>query len=118
MPDQILEMSRKFHGILTSRTQQLALLMEFWTQASRDEAMRQAVLSHYRTFERFFVDLIELGVAEGTLSPIDPAAGGQLLLTLTSGLFFQCLLDPTGADWGQAAERSIRIVLDSMRRET
>jgi len=116
VPDRILAMSRKFQDILTSRTQRLALIMEFWTQASRDEAMRQAVLSHYRTFQRFFVDLIELGVAEGTLSPIDPAAGGQVFLSLTSGLFFQGLLDPTGADWGKVAERSIRIVLDSMRR--
>ena len=116
VPDRILAMSRKFQDILTSRTQQLALIMEFWTQASRDEAMRQAVLSHYRTFQQFFVDLIELGVAEGTLSPIDPAAGGQVFLSVTSGLFFQGLLDPTGADWGRVAERSIRIVLDSMRR--
>ncbi len=116
VPDRILAMSRKFQDILTSRTQQLALIMEFWTQASRDEAMRQAVLSHYRAFQQFFVDLIELGVAEGTLSPIDPAAGGQVFLSLTSGLFFQGLLDPTGADWGKVAERSIRIVLDSMRR--
>ena len=116
VPDQILAMSRKFQNILTSQTQQLALLMEFWTQASRNEAIRQAVLSHYRTFQQFFVDLVELGVAEGTLSPIDPAAGGQVFLSLTSGLFFQGLLDPTGADWGQVAERSIRILLDSIRR--
>jgi len=116
VPDRILAMSRKFQDILASRTQQLALIMEFWTQASRDETMRQAVLSHYRAFQRFFVDLIELGVAEGTLSPVDPAAGGQVFLSLTSGLFFQGLLDPTGADWGKVAERSIRIVLDSMRR--
>ncbi len=116
VPDRILAMSRKFQDILTSRRQQLALIMEFWTQASRDEAMRQAVLSHYRTFQQFFVDLIELGVAEGTLSPIAPSAGGQVFLSLTSGLFFQGLLDPVGADWGKVAERSIRIVLDSMRR--
>jgi len=116
VPDRILAMSRKFQDILTSRTQRLALIMEFWTQASRDEAIRQAVLAHYRTFQRFFVDLVELGVAEGTLRPTDPAAGGQVFLSLTSGLFFQGLLDPTGADWGKVAERSIRIVLDSMRR--
>ncbi|MCD6286441.1 MAG: TetR/AcrR family transcriptional regulator [Anaerolineae bacterium] len=116
VPDRVLAMSGKFQDILTSRTPQLALIMEFWTQASRDEGMRQAVLSHYRAFQQFFVDLIELGVAEGTLSPIDPAAGGQVFLSLTSGLFFQGLLDPTGADWGKVAERSTRIVLDSMRR--
>ncbi len=116
VPDRILAMSREFQDILTSRPQQLALIMEFWTQASRDEVMRQAVLSHYCAFQQFFVDLVELGVAEGTLSPIDPAAGGQVFLSLTSGLFFQGLLDPTGADWGKVAERSIRIVLDSMRR--
>jgi AcrR family transcriptional regulator len=116
VPDRILAMSGQFQDILTSRTQQLALIMEFWTQASRDEAMRQAVLSHYRAFQQLFVDLIELGVAEGTLSPMDPASGGQVFLSLTSGLFFQGLLDPAGADWGKVAERSIRIVLDSMRR--
>ena len=76
VPDRILAMSRRFQEILTSLAPQVALIMEFWTQASRDEALCQAVLSHYRAFQQFFVDLIELGVAEGTLSPIDPATGG------------------------------------------
>jgi len=116
VPDRILTMSHKFQDILTSQTQQVALILELWTQASRDETIRQAVLAPYRTFQQFFVDLIKLGVAEGTLSPTDPAAAGQVLLSLTSGLFFQGLLDPCGADWGKVAETSIRIVLDSMRR--
>ena len=116
VPDRLLAMSHAFQGFLTSQPQQLALILEFWTQASRDETMRQAVLSSYHTFLKFFIDLISVGVAEGTLAPIDPTTGGQVLLSLTSGLFFQGLLDPTGADWGEVAENSIQTVLASMRR--
>lgn len=112
VPDRIRSMARKFQGILSSQTPQLALILEFWTQASRDAKIHQAVISSYGAFEQFFIDLIEAGVAEGTLPSIDAGAGGQVLLSLTSGLFFQALLDPTGADWGDVAERSIGIVLN------
>lgn len=118
VPERLLAMSHAFQHLLTSRPQQLALILEFWTQASRSETMRQAVLSSYHSFLAFFIDLISAGVAEGTLAPIDPATGGQVLLSLTSGLFFQGLLDPTGADWGEVAENSIQTVLASMRRRS
>jgi len=118
VPERLLAMSHAFQGLLTSRPQQLALILEFWTQASRSETMRQAVLSSYHSFLALFIDLISAGVAEGTLAPIDPATGGQVLLSLTSGLFFQGLLDPTGADWGEVAENSIQTVLASMRRRS
>ncbi len=117
VPDRLLAMAHMFQHILESQSQSLALIMEFWMQASRDDAVRQAVLAPYRNFQQFFVGLIQQGITEGSLRPIDPVAGAQVILSLASGLFFEGLLDPHGADWGQVTENSIQILIDGLRRE-
>lgn len=114
-PERLLTMSRRFREIMASQSHRLPLIMEFWTQASRDDTVRQAMLTPYRSFQALFADLIEDGIAEGSFRPIDPAQGGQAILSLASGLFLQALLSVPGPDWGEVAERSVRMLLDGMR---
>ncbi len=113
----LLSMARSFEGILTTQTQKTALALEFWTQARRDDAIRQAVVTPFSSFQTFFHDIIAEGIVQGDLRPIDPIAGAQVLLSLASGLFFQGLLDPQGADWSAVAEVSISILLEGLRRK-
>ena len=113
----LLAMSGAFQKILDSQTQQMALILEFWTQASHDDTVRQAVLAPFRSFQQFFQGIILTGVSEGDFRQIDPVAGAQVLLSLASGLFFQGLLDPRGSDWGEVAETSMQVLLDGLRSE-
>jgi AcrR family transcriptional regulator len=116
-PDRLLAMSAKFQELLESQQERLALILEFWAQASRNPAIQQVVLAPYRSFQDFFVGLIGDGIAEGSFRPIDAVAGGQVMLSLASGLFFQGLLDPMGADWSSTTEKCLRILLDGMRSD-
>ena len=113
----LLSMARTFRAILGSQTQKTALVLEFWTQARRDAAIRQAVLTPFSRFQEFFQGIISEGIDQGDLRDVDPVAGAQVLLSVASGLFFQGLLDPEGSDWGTVAEISIRILLDGLRRD-
>ncbi len=110
----LLSMARTFRTILDTQTQMTALVLEFWTQARRDEAIRQAVLAPFGAFQRFFQGIITEGIEQGDIRPVDPVAGAQVLLSLASGLFFQGLLDPEGSSWGEVAETSIRVLLDGL----
>ncbi|MGC9347098.1 MAG: TetR/AcrR family transcriptional regulator [Anaerolineae bacterium] len=122
VPARLVKMTHLFEQILASQSTQLALLLEFWIQASREPTVREIVLSPYRRFQQFFTALIQEGIAEGTLHPIDPEAGAQTLLSLASGLFFQALLENQPAsgsrkgDWSATAEKSTQILLEGMRR--
>lgn len=95
-----------------------ALVLEFWTQASRDPTMQQATLATYRHYQRFIVGLIQRGIDEETFAPVAPEAGAQVVLSLASGLLFQGLLDPQGADWGEVAENSIQILFNGLKRRS
>jgi AcrR family transcriptional regulator len=114
--ERLLAMSLTFRRILTSQSEQMALILEFWTQASREEIVRGAVIAPYRRFQHFFEGLIDEGVRGGDLGPIDPKVGAQVLLSLASGLFFQGLLDPQGSDWDNIAVQSIQLLLDGLGR--
>lgn len=124
VPERLLEMSNSFQQRLAAEQPRLALILEFWTQATRDDTVRDAVLSPYRSFQRFFSALIQEGIAEGSIRTINPAAGAQVLLSLASGLFFQGLLAPTTADgaievaWGDVAKQSVRLLLTGLQTPT
>lgn len=117
VPERLLAMSRQFQRILESQSHRLGLLLEFWTQASRDPTVRQVILTPYRHYQQFFVGLIEDGIEEGSLRPIDPVAGAQALLSIASGLFFQGMLAAESSDWAEVAERSVQVLLNGIRSE-
>jgi AcrR family transcriptional regulator len=114
VPERLLKMSRLMSRVFGAGDSQTPMFLEFWTQASRDPTIRAATTAPYRSFQRFFADLIRQGVAEGTLAPVDPEAAAQTVISLASGMLLQGLLDPQGQDWGQVAEHSMRILLDGL----
>jgi AcrR family transcriptional regulator len=117
-PDQLRRMARMMQMIFDSSDSQVPLFLEFWTQACRDETIRASTLVPYHSYQQFFEELIQRGIDEGTLEPIDAAAGAQVVLSMAVGMFLQGLLDPDGADWGQVAEESIQILLNGLKRRS
>ncbi len=114
VPERLLKMSRLMARVFDTEGGQTPMFLEFWTQASREPTVRAATTAPYHSFQRFFADLIRQGIAEGTLIPVDPEAAAQAVISLASGMLLQGLLDPQGQDWGQVAERSMRILLDGL----
>lgn len=116
VPERLTRMARMMGVIFAYEDAQLPMFLEFWTQASRNGSVRQAALAPYRNYRAYFAALIQQGVDEGTLEPIDPAAGAQVIISLASGLLLQGLLGPEGADWGQVSHDSIQILLNGLKR--
>jgi len=112
--DRLQELSHRFRDVLASQSPRVTLILEFWTQASRNEAIRQTVLTLYRAFQSFFEGLIQDGIGEGSLRGLDSAVVSRVVLAIASGLFFQGLLDPEGTDWGALAEESVRILMSGI----
>ncbi len=118
VPDLFVLLMRAARDALQSNLEQMPLILEFWTQSSRDTTAQQASLATYRHYHEFMVGLIQRGIAEGSFASMDAEAGAQVVLSLASGLLFQGLLDPHGADWGRVAENSIQILLNGLRRRS
>ncbi|MEA3308504.1 MAG: TetR/AcrR family transcriptional regulator [Chloroflexota bacterium] len=116
VPERLLAMSRLMTGLFSSDVVQISIFFEFWMQAGRDAAVHAAVIAPYYHFQRFFAELLQRGIDEGSLSAIDPVLGAQGIISLASGLLLQRLLDPEGADWGRLLESSMQLLLEGLRK--
>ena len=97
---------------------QLPMFLEFWTQSSRDPALWETAIAPYRHFQEMFAAVLEKGIAEGSLRPMDAQVAGRSLLALAIGMILQSLMDPQGAAWDQVAQQGIQLLIENLiRRE-
>ena len=93
------------------------MFLEFWSNASRDQKVWEATIAPYRWYQDFFSGMIEDGIAEGSLRPVDPETAALVVVSLAVGLMLQGLLDPQGADWGQVTEEGVKMLLRGLEKE-
>jgi len=116
VPEALMQMATTAQTAIQAQRERLPMFLEFWTKAAHDPAIWEATIAPYRRYQDFFAEMIEAGIAEGTLRPIDPHAAAQALLSLAVGLVVQGMLDSQG-DWGQVMQESIEIFLKGLGRE-
>ncbi len=116
VPEKLLGLSALVEVVLAAGREQLPLFLDFWTQAVRDPAVSSALRGHYQHYQEAFARLLETGVAEGSLAPVDTLALARALVALGVGVVLQGLLDPQ-TDWGGVAHQGIQALLEGVRRE-
>jgi AcrR family transcriptional regulator len=114
-PETLLQMTRILPAIFATADTRLPMFLEFWVQASRDEAIWQASIAPYRRYQEYFASLVQQGIDEGSFAPVDPQATGQMIVSLAVGLLLQGLIDPGGADWERVARESMQVVLRGLQ---
>ena len=114
VPDGLLQMAGMVQPVFQEGRGRLPFFLEFWNKAARDPVVWQATIAPYRRYRDFFCKMIEAGIAEGTLRPVDPEATAQIIVSLAVGLVLQGVLDPGGADWGQVAHDGVRLLLSGL----
>jgi BetI-type transcriptional repressor, C-terminal len=95
----------------------LPVFLEFWTQASHDPAIWQAVIAPYRRYQEYFTSLVQAGIEAGALKPVDPALAARALLAQAIGLLLQGVLDPQGADWASETRQCVQLLVDCLQEE-
>ena len=92
------------------------MFLEFWSKAAREPEVWQALSAPYQRYQVFLRRVIEAGIAEGTLRPVNPDLAARLLVSLAVGLVLQGLVDQSNTDWGKIMEETIQMVLEGMER--
>ncbi|MGD2146395.1 MAG: TetR/AcrR family transcriptional regulator [Anaerolineae bacterium] len=111
VPEELMRMTGIIRQVFQAGGEQLPLFLDFWTRAAREADVWEATIAPYRRYRAFFSRMIESGVTEGTLRPVDPDTAARVIVSLAVGLVVQGLLDTEGADWGQVAGESMRMLL-------
>jgi AcrR family transcriptional regulator len=116
VPETLVHMTNLLPGIFAAAEDRLPMFLEFWLQASRNETVWKAVIAPYRHYQENFARLIEDGISEGSLKPVDPQIAAQMIVSLAVGLLLQGVLDPHSADWDKTARTSMQILMNGLAK--
>jgi AcrR family transcriptional regulator len=116
VPETLVHMTNLLPGIFAAAEDRLPMFLEFWLQASRNETVWKAVIAPYRHYQENFARLIEDGISEGSLKPVDPQIAAQMIVSLAVGLLLQDVLDPHSADWDKTARTSMQILMNGLAK--
>jgi AcrR family transcriptional regulator len=116
VPAELMQMSGLIRQVFQVASGQLPLFLEFLTKAGQSPVVWQATVAPFRKYHKYFCRMIEQGIDEGSLRPMDPDLVTRVLLSFAIGLLAQGLLDPHGADWGQVTQEGMRLLLKGMEK--
>lgn len=114
VPQAVVRMADMAGGVLASSGVQLSILLEFWMQAYRDPKVWQATASPYHRYHHYFAALVEEGVRQGSLRPVDPRLAGRTLVSLALGMLLQAVFDPDVTDWTTEAGSAVQLIMDGL----
>ncbi len=114
IPQTLIHMTEILPVVFAAADERLPMFLEFLLQASRDETVWEAIIAPYRHYQEHFATLIEAGITEGSLKPVDTQVAAQVIVSLAVGLLLQGVLDPHSTDWEKTAKESFRILMNGM----
>lgn len=117
VPHTLLQMTDILTVVFQTADGQLPIFLEYWLQASRDQAIWEATVAPYRHYQEYFTQLVQQGIDEGSFRDADPRIAAQTIVALAVGLLLQGLLNPSGADWQQVTRQCLGLLLHSLMKK-
>lgn len=117
-PQALENMAAISGGLFEALEGGFPILLEFWTQASRNPAVWEQAVAPYQRYLSFFSNLFQSGVDEGSFDPaLNPEHAARLLTSMVMGLLLQATFDPASADWQAVTMFGIHMIVNGMRSQ-
>lgn len=118
VPEAILQMALLAGNAVQSTDVKLSIIIEFWTQASRDPSIWNTAIAPYRRYQDYFAELIQEGINEGAFrKDIEARAAARALVSLAMGLLMQAVFDPQTVNWAHEVHHSIEFMLEGLKNQ-
>jgi len=116
VPQALMNMGGLMQMVFQEASGRLPMFLEFWTQASHDPLVWQAIIAPYQRYQVYFKSLIETGIAEGSLEVDDPETAARALVAMGVGLLLMGVLEGQDERSAQLPLQSIKILLDGLAK--
>ena len=116
VPQAILQMAEMVGSLFQSANIHLPIFLEFWTQARRDPQVWDLTVAPFRRYEAYFAEMLQVGIDQGSIRPVDPQLAARVLVSLAVGLLMEALFDPQVVDWRVEARQSLELLLNGLAR--
>jgi AcrR family transcriptional regulator len=114
----LLGMAARTRGIFTAADGRVSIFLEFWAQARKDPEVWKRAIEPFHRYRDTFRAVVQRGVAEGSLRPVDPRMASLALVSLAVGLVMQGVFEPRGEEWDRVAQDALRLFLEGMGRRS
>ena len=114
VPRQVAAMAAGVNEIYHMAGTKWNILLEFWAKSKTDPEVARSMVDMIRRYQGFFRQILERGVAEGSVQVKDANLAATLMLSVVLGLLLQGILDPEGQDWGALMQRTLAMLMESM----
>jgi hypothetical protein len=118
IPHALYQMAEIAGGIFQTADVSMSIFLEFWVQAYRDPVIWRSAVAPYRRYQDYFAQMIQEGIDQGSLRPVDPYQGSRTLVALSLGLLMQALFDVKSTDWQKEALESVALIMQGLERKT
>jgi AcrR family transcriptional regulator len=112
--EALTSMAGQIPQIMQEGRQKVPIFLEFLTKAARQPDIWRAVGSHYGRYSRYFAEMLENGMTEGTWMEIDSQKAATILVSMATGVLLQGILDPEGTDWEGIISDGVRLLLKGL----
>jgi AcrR family transcriptional regulator len=116
IPTKIQKMSDSLNEIFYE-SHNIPIFLEFWVQSMRDKSVSARTIAPYFRFLRYFEELIQQGITDGSFSTkIDSKSSARLLMSYAMGTILQCMIEPN-LDWQSISKENIHSLISGMIKE-
>lgn len=116
VPQVILQMAEMVGSLFQTTNIHLPIFLEFWTHANHDPQVWEATVAPYHQYLSYFAEMIQEGIDQGTLQPVDPHQAARVIVSLAVGLLMESLFNPQITDWQQEARATMELLLNGISR--
>jgi AcrR family transcriptional regulator len=116
VPQAILQMAEMAGSLFQTADIHLPIFLEFWTQANHDPQIWEAAMAPYRRYLSYFAEMIQEGINEGSLQPVDAHLASRVMVAFAVGLLMESLFDPQVSDWQNEARQSLELLMNGIAR--
>jgi AcrR family transcriptional regulator len=96
--------------------QMVALLPRYQTASAEIQAaIREFLQDYFREYRVALVPLIQAGIEQGELHPVDAEEAATMLAALFEGRALVWIADPASRDWEVVGERVIQTLLEGLK---
>ncbi len=116
VPQVILQMAEMVGTLFQTSDIHLPIFLEFWTHANHDPQVWEATVAPYHRYQTYFAEMIQEGINQGSIKPVDPHQAARVIVSLAVGLLMESLFNPQVTDWRLEARQSLELLLNGVVR--
>jgi len=117
VPEAIAAIAGKTKKIFKDSDGTFHIFLEFWSQASHDPVVWKKTVAPYARFLALFEGVVQRGIDEGSLKPVNAKFVSRVLISLALGIIAQGLFMPKGEPWEVLARESIDYFIKGIVKE-